>query len=206
MKKRLVTLLLMVIVFSVSCQSATSLPSPTPAGQLETQTALAINADQTSTVAAYYANQTSTAEGQKALIESGFTAVALTAVARPTSSAVIFDVSVPARACWMNSGVSVTTGQKVLITASGTVNTYGGREGSNNNPDGQINGICGAIECPVQGVGYGALVGRVEDRKPFFIGTNLEFVATWDGQLYFTVNDWECEDNSGTFDLTVKVE
>ena len=201
MKKRLVTLLLMVIVFSVACQSATSVPSPTPAGQPETQIALAIHADQTSTVAADYANQTSIAEGRKALFES-----ALTAVARPTSSAVIFDVSVPASACWMNSGVSVTTGKKVLITASGTVNTYGGREGSNNNPDGQINGICGAIECPVQGVGYGALVGRVEDRKPFFIGTNLEFVASWDGQLYFTVNDWECDDNSGTFDLTVKVE
>ena len=200
MKKRLLTLLLLVIVFPVACQSPTSVLSPTPDGQLETQTALAIHADQTSTVAANYASQTSIAEDKRALFESS-----LTAVARPTSSAVIFDVSVPASACWMNSGVSVTTGQNVWITASGTVNTNGGNEGSNNNPDGQT-AICGAIECPVQGVGYGALVGRVEDRKPFFIGANLEFVATWDGQLYFTVNDWECDDNSGTFDLTVKVE
>lgn len=205
MKKRPATLLLMVIVFSEACQSAPSVPSPTPAGPLGTQTTIAIHADQTSTVAANYANQTSTAEGKKALFESALTADALTAVARPTSSVVIFDVSVPASACWMNSGVSVATGQKVSITASGTVNTYGGRDGSNNDPDGQT-AICGAIECPVQGVGYGALIGRVENTKSFFIGTDLEFTATWDGQLYFTVNDWECDDNSGKFDLDVRVE
>jgi hypothetical protein len=59
----------------------------------------------------------------------------------------------------------------------------------------------------VQGVGYGALIGRLgEDGKPFFVGTNFELVATKDGQLYFTVNDWTCEDNSGTFNLTIKLE
>jgi hypothetical protein len=206
MKKRLVTLLLMVIVLPVACQSAPAVPAPTPAGPLETQTALAIHADQTSTVAANYANLTSTAEGKKTLFEAILTADALTAVARPpTSSVVTFDTSVRASACWVNSDVRVTTGQKVSITASGTVNTYGGRAGSSNDPDGQ-EAICGAIECPVQGVGYGALVGRVHDGQPFFIGTNLVFVSTRDGQLYFTVNDWECDDNSGTFDLTVNVE
>jgi len=57
----------------------------------------------------------------------------------------------------------------------------------------------------VQGVGYGALIGRVEDLKPFFVGPYIEFVATKDGQLYFTVNDWECDDNSGAFELVITV-
>ncbi|HMZ56470.1 MAG TPA: hypothetical protein PLT48_16585, partial [Nitrospira sp.] len=125
----------------------------------------------------------------------------------PTATAAFdtYQVSVPAAACWMDSGVSVKTGQRIAIFASGTSNTYGGNEGSNADPNGQQS-ICGAIECPVQGVGYGSLIGRVGDQKAFFVGTYLEFTATQDANLFFTVNDWECEDNNGTFDLKINVD
>jgi hypothetical protein len=53
-------------------------------------------------------------------------------------------------------------------------------------------------------VGY-SLIGQVEDLKPFYVGPYIEFVATKDGQLHFTVNDWTCQDNSGAFDLVVTI-
>lgn len=201
MKANPIAVYFVVIVFLLSCQSATPIPtaapSPTAAGQMETQVAATI-----------YAEQTLTAAVKQATLDAALTADVLTAAVptlTPTLSVATFYVSVPARACWMNSKVNVLTDQKVTISASGTVNTWGGREGSNGGPNGQ-KGLCGAIQCPLQGVGYGALIGRLEDLKPFFVGTAFEFTATEDGQLYFTVNDWECEDNSGAFKLNVTVE
>jgi hypothetical protein len=120
--------------------------------------------------------------------------------ATPTPNA--FHVSLPASACWMNSEITVRAGQTVVVRASGEINTWDGREGSSSDPNGQA-GICGAIQCPLQGVGYGALIGRLEDLPPFFVGTTLRFTATKDGQLYFTVNDWKCDDNSGVFDILI---
>lgn len=90
----------------------------------------------------------------------------------------------------------------MVIWAFGQVNTWDGRAGSSGGSNGQ-SGVCGAIQCPLQGVGYGALIGRVEDQPTFLVGTMLRFTATKDGQFYFTVNDWECEDNSGVFDILV---
>jgi hypothetical protein len=102
----------------------------------------------------------------------------------------------------MNSEISLRAGQTVVIRASGEVNTWDGRAGSSGNPNGQA-GICGAIQCPLQGVGYGALIGRLEDLPTFLVGTMLRYTASTDGQLYFTVNDWKCEDNSGVFEVLI---
>jgi hypothetical protein len=120
--------------------------------------------------------------------------------ATPTPNA--FHFRLPASGCWMNSEISVRAGQTVVIRASGETNTWDGRQGSSGNPNGQT-GLCGAIQCPLQGVGYGALIGRLEDLPPFFVGTTLRFNAAKDGQLYFTVNDWQCDDNSGVFDILI---
>lgn len=198
------------ILLLASCQSATPtlpLSTSTPPGQMETRVAATIYADETSTVAAHIANQTSTAVAKLSPFNAARTADAMTAAVRtpnPTSSVQKFNVSVPASACWMNSEVNVHAGQRVIISASGIGDTYGGHEGGESGPDGQIY-MCGAIECPVQGVVYGALIGRVEDLEPFYVGPYIEFVPTKDGQLYFTINDWECKDNSGAFDLVITI-
>ncbi|MDP1547410.1 MAG: hypothetical protein Q8L87_15480 [Anaerolineales bacterium] len=181
-----------------ACQTAdTTAPST---GELTTQVAATIYAEQTSAVP-----PTPTLNA----IYQAATAGALTASAprTPTSTPAFdtYEINVPAEACWMDTEVTVLTGQTITIYASGIGNTYGGNEGSNADPDGQKY-ICGAIECPVQGVGYGALVGRLEDLKPFFVGTYFQFTATKDGSLHFTINDWECQDNSGSFDLKIVVD
>lgn len=202
MKRWIAILILTALLVGCSPQSVSSVetsPLPaastsTPPGKMETKIA-----------ATLHANETSTAVAKLSPFYAAGTADAMTAAVRtPIPTAAVFKINVPASACWMNSKVSVLTGQRVMISASGTVNTYGGREGSNNDPNGQ-KGVCGAIQCPLQGVGYGALIGRIDDGKTFFVATSLEFVSTKDGQLYFTVNDWECQDNSGAFDLVVTI-
>jgi hypothetical protein len=192
---------LVLVVLLASCQPATPVSffatplPPTSFGPSETRLAATVSVGMTSTAVA----------AQQSPFKAALTADALTAAVRtavPTLAT--FDVSVPASACWIKSPVSVLEGQKVGISASGGVNTYGGK-GSDNDPNGQES-ICGAVECPVQGVGYGALIGKLgEDGKPFFVGTKFELVATKDGLLYFTVNDWMCDDNSGAFDLQVTI-
>jgi len=192
------SLSVLLLALLASCASAETAPAQT--GELETQVAATIFAEQTAAVP-----PTATVNA----ILAAITADALTKSAprTPTATATFdtYQVSVPAAACWMDSGVSVQTGQRIVIFASGTGNTNGGVEGSNSDPNGQQY-ICGAIECPVQGVGYGSLVGRLEDQKAFFVGTYLEFTATKDGHLFFSVNDWECDDNSGSFELKINVD
>jgi len=158
---------------------------------------------ETMLAATVYANQTSTAAAElaeKATLTAAVPSPTDTPAATPTPNA--FHFRLPASGCWMSSEISIRAGQTVVIRASGETNTWDGREGSNGNPNGQI-GLCGAIQCPLQGAGYGALIGRLEDLPPFFVGTTLRFTAAKDGQLYFTVNDWQCDDNSGVFDILI---
>jgi len=189
MKTTLVLFSVLTVLLIVSCQSATPITAPT---------SVAPPATETPTVPP---TVTATEEpvATSALDAFLLTKAAITPI--PT-----FKVIVPANACWINSEVNVIAGQRVSISSRGIVNTYGGREGSNSDPNGQANGMCGGTKCPVIGVGYGSLIGRVGDGKAFFVGTSLEFVADRDGQLYFTVNDWECDDNTGTFNLVITTE
>lgn len=179
-----------VLILLSSCQSI----APTPEGQTEAQVAATIYAEQASI---------GTSEAVKATLTS---IAPVISTKTPTPTDTIFNFNLPASACWVTSGVNVLTGQTVSITASGIVNTWGGNEISNGDPNGQATNMCGAIECPLQGANYGALIGRLADLQPFLAGTNYEFTATKDGELYFTVNDWECSDNSGTIEIVIEVK
>jgi hypothetical protein len=93
---------------------------------METKIAATIYAEGTSTAAAHIANQTSTAAAKLSPFTVARTADAMTAAVRtpiPTSSVETFNVHILASACWTNSTVDVLTGQRVIITASGMVNT-----------------------------------------------------------------------------------
>ncbi len=178
---------LVTALFLFSCQAG----APTMEGQVETQVAATIFAQQ------------ATSESSQATLTS---IAPVPATQTPAPAETTFNFNLPASGCWVPSGINVLTGQSVSITASGTVNTWGGNEISNGDPNGQPANMCGAIECPLQGAGYGALIGRLEDLQPFLVGTEFQFTATKDGEIYFTVNDWECSDNSGSFDLIVEVK
>lgn len=123
-----------------------------------------------------------------------------------TSTKSIFNVNLPASACWMDSNITVSAGQVVSITAKGTINTWNGNQISFNDPNGQTENICLDANCPLLNAGYGTLIGRLEDLQPFRVGSEAEFTAQKNGRLFFTVNDWECTDNSGEFDLVVTIK
>jgi hypothetical protein len=195
-KTKFIFVHLALMAFLVSCQPAAPVPPIALAGEVETRVAASIYADQTATADTANVRATLTA------IVPHPTDVPPAATPTPNT----FNVSIPASACWMNSELNVITGQTVIISASGIVNTWSGKEISNGDPNGQPRNMCGAIECPLQGANYGALIGRLDDLETFLVGTEFEFTATKDGQLYFTVNDWECSDNSGTFELTITIE
>lgn len=196
MKRKTFLISIVLLLVLDACQTATPTPlasTSMPPGQTETRVAATIYAGQTSTAEAEYAKQ--------ATLTAAVPSPTNTPKATPTPNK--FHFVLPASACWMNSEVNVHTGQTVMIRASGIANTWGGRDISNGDPNGQTRNMCGAIQCPVQGESYGALIGRVGDGESFFVGTSLDLTATTDGQLYFTINDWECNDNSGNFDIVI---
>lgn len=205
-KMKVVLISFISLVALMGCLSLTTTEMPAePPTEMSIATSIPAGQIETGVAATIFANETLTATAELSPYIVARTAAAMTAEARPTPSMKKFYVNVPADGCWMNSNLNVLTGQKVTISASGIVNTHGGNPDSNNEPDGQKY-ICGAIQCPKQGVGYGALIGRLDDLETFFVGTHYEFVATKDGQLHFTVNDWECDDNSGSFSLVITIQ
>ncbi|MEK7743268.1 MAG: hypothetical protein AAB578_02680, partial [Elusimicrobiota bacterium] len=95
-------------------------------------------------------------------------------------------------------GISVSQGQTVQITASGTWGSGGGNPPSG--PDG-LAGMGG-----VGGFNIGALMGRVGGGSWFLIGSNKTFTAPQSGSLYLAMNDSTYDDNSGGISVNVAVQ
>lgn len=135
-----------------------------------------------------------------------------------STASVVAAINLPASAGWLETSLSIKDGQALLISAQGVVNINNGNQVSNTTPNGFVwNGInCDrnytenilgeyfAIDCPMPGVAWGALVGRIGDNAPFFIGTTYQFISTASGKLYLAVNDCcRLSDNTGEFTVTI---
>jgi hypothetical protein len=110
------------------------------------------------------------------------------------------DVNVSARAAWTNTGIAVRSGQTVFFRASGRVRWGPGRQhgpqGENDSPRNPGR--------PIPSRPGGALIGRVGDDAPFFIGSAEEGIRVrGSGELLLGINDDFLEDNSGAFRVTV---
>ena len=110
------------------------------------------------------------------------------------------DVTVQARTSWTDTGVTVRNGQMVYFEASGRVrwgrDRQDGPEGENNSPRNPSR--------PIPGRPAAALIGRVGDDAPFFIGNDAEGVRVrGSGTLFLGINDETLDDNSGSFRVTV---
>jgi len=112
-------------------------------------------------------------------------------------------LSVPATTTFLNAGVTLARGESVLITATGTISHRSQNPAcasSRITPNG-----CGAEAiCPVHG-GCGALVARVGNGTPFFVGTSR--IVNRPGTLFLGINDVKGAfgDNTGGFDVTFSV-
>jgi hypothetical protein len=110
------------------------------------------------------------------------------------------EVLVSARNPWTDSGITVRNGQTIFFEASGRVrwgkDRQDGPEGENNSPRNPSR--------PIPGRPAAALIGRVGEDAPFFVGGDTEGIRVrGSGQLFLGVNDETLEDNSGSFRVTV---
>jgi len=102
------------------------------------------------------------------------------------------------------TGILLSAGDRVTITASGIVTTLPTAPGSNATPDGNPSPCTPGCELP--SAHFGALIGRIGATGPWFlIGSNRGFTSDRPGVLILAVNDTVHNDNTGSFSVTVNV-
>ena len=111
-------------------------------------------------------------------------------------------LGVLAAADWTSTEITIRKGQRVVITANGTVDIGANRR---TGPDGAA-----AINDPKKLMAdrpTGSLIAVVGDDNDDFIpiGSGTEFIATRDGILFLSVNEGDLRDNSGSFTTRVRV-
>jgi hypothetical protein len=116
-----------------------------------------------------------------------------------------------ANVIWAYSGTNLTAGQPITINASGETTTADLNQfpTAKSGPDGQVN-ICpnyaGAPACAMDGVPYGALIGKIgTSGSPFVIGSHLTFTPSLSGNLYLIINDLlpYYTDNTGSYSIII---
>jgi len=131
-------------------------------------------------------------------------ALALPFVTNATSSNSL-DLSVSGSTQWVDTGMDVKAGDKLHITAKGTV-SMGNNTGIT--PAGAPRGWLDTLrDLMVPSAGRGALVGRVGNSNaatPFFIGADGNVVAPIAGRLYLGINTDSMETPDGKYEVHIQ--
>jgi len=107
---------------------------------------------------------------------------------------------IPADQPWTDTGIHVRAGDVFRIDANGSINWGPNRTDDAN---GEVNSPYNANR-PLPNRAAGALIGRIGNAEPFFIGSGIQSLrAGSTGQLYIGINDDFLRDNSGTFRVFV---
>jgi hypothetical protein len=104
---------------------------------------------------------------------------------------------------WTNSGLVVRRGQRIRLTASGSVSLGRGRAST----------PAGVPAIPdneklMRSYPTGALIAVIgDDNDDFiFVGGRREFIAQRDGVLFLGVNEGNLSDNTGAYDVIIEAE
>jgi Ca2+-binding EF-hand superfamily protein len=119
---------------------------------------------------------------------------------RTVNSPVVVQVSSTER--WVDTGLDTRVGDVLRITSTGTI-----RLSSNQNDQATPGGANRRADAaPLPFYPAGALIARISNGTPFFIGdgTNVDRVNAA-GRLYLSVNDDHLADNSGSFRVTIVI-
>ena len=103
---------------------------------------------------------------------------------------------------WTNTGWVVKKGQRIRISADGTVSLGKGRSSTpSGNPD------LNDAQKLLKNVPTGALIAVIgDDNNDFiYIGGEREITATRDGALFLGLNEQDLDDNSGSYSAKVEV-
>jgi hypothetical protein len=103
---------------------------------------------------------------------------------------------------WTNTGFVVKKGQRIRITADGTVSLGNGKTSS---PSGESD-----IDDPnklLKAVATGAVIAVIgDDNNDFiYVGAEREFTASRDGALFLGINEGNLDDNSGAFSAKIEI-
>ena len=103
---------------------------------------------------------------------------------------------------WTNTGFVVRKGQRIHITADGTVSLGKGKTSSaSGEPE---------IDDPnklLKGVATGAVIAVIgDDNNDFiYVGADREFTASRDGALFLGINEGNLDDNSGSYFAKIEI-
>jgi hypothetical protein len=110
------------------------------------------------------------------------------------------EVGVQARDAWTRTGIDVNSGQPLYFDARGEIRWGPDRK---DGPDGERNSPRNPNR-PIPNRNAAALIGRIGNGDPFFIGGDRgEFRARDSGPLYLGINDDFLQDNSGAFRVMI---
>jgi hypothetical protein len=117
-------------------------------------------------------------------------------------------LAVPATQPYTDTGIDVSAGQKVTVTASGTIHHAPGAQATAT-PDGAPDPNLRQFNVQVNGkpldANHAALIGKIGDGTPFLVGSHKTFTADHAGRLFLGINDGGVDNNSGSFQATVSV-
>lgn len=108
--------------------------------------------------------------------------------------------NIPAQQAWTPTGLFVSRGERLTITASGQMK-YGTGDDANATPGGSSDRNPGN---PMPGLTTGTLIGRIGNGQPFNIGSQSQITAPAAGQLFLGINDSHMGDNSGGYQVRVQ--
>lgn len=106
---------------------------------------------------------------------------------------------------WTDTGINVRAGDVVTFDASGTITMRIGDAGDTATPAGSTRNRT-ADDAPILNQKAGALIARIGEYSPSFIGSRTTWTAPVSGRLYLGVNDDYLDDNSGEFVVHVGVQ
>jgi hypothetical protein len=104
---------------------------------------------------------------------------------------------------WTDAGLDVRAGDTITVNASGTIQMSDNAQDVAT-PAGSRTGRR-APDAPILNQAAGALLARIGDYGPIFVGDRRSIVAPASGRLYLGVNDDHLPDNTGEFTVVVGV-
>src|SRR2546425_473417 len=118
-------------------------------------------------------------------------------------------IVVPATLRGTDTGIDVTAGDPITITATGTI-VAGRRTGEVGPEGGRSSGIGSIIGTrPVPTAGPGALIAYIrmsngQLSQAYLVGSQLSSTVPVDGRLILAINDDDYSDNSGSFSVRIR--
>lgn len=104
---------------------------------------------------------------------------------------------------WQDTGITVKPGMRVRIRqVSGMWSPWQGGNYDAVGFGGDPRCACNVAE----GISHAALIGRVGDSQPFYVGRNFDQHLGERGTLYLRINDTRLEDNAGALEVIIEVE